>query len=153
MNPVSAGKLIETEEFKIMFFDTVHDVPEPLGFIIWNKIENKKIFFATDTAALNYDIAGIHTFLLEVNYIDDIINKNVEDGELEQFVANRVERSHFGLADAVDFLSGCDLKKTRKIFPIHMSKGNCDPVKVKEVIENKFNIECVVDYVGREILL
>ena len=79
---------------------------KPRRIIIWNKIENKKIFFATDTAALNYDIAGIRTFLLEVNYIEDIMNKNVEDGELEQFVANRVERSHFGLADAVDYLSG-----------------------------------------------
>jgi len=144
INPVKSEQIIETDEFKILFFDTQHDCAEPLGFLIYNKIEHKKVLFATDTYFLKYKFSRVDYFILEVNYIRSILDENLNSGLLPKTVKRRILESHFSLENAVKFLKSSDLSIAKKIIPIHLSSNNADPAKIKEVLERETGIKTVV---------
>ena len=138
IKPVHSEQIIETEEFKILCFDTQHDCAEPLGFLIYNKIEHKKILFATDTYYLKYKFKKVDCFIIEVNYIKRLLDENVN---LPEMVRNRILTSHFSLDNVIKFLSISDLSITKLIIPVHLSDENADEREIKQVLEDQFNIQ------------
>lgn len=143
-NHIKEGSVITTKEFTIKPFNTEHDCPEPLGFLIYSRFEYKTIVFATDTYYLKYLFADVDAFLLEVNFIEANLQEAVDSGEIPEAGALRLRKSHMSLDRAIKFFDamkeGNRLRATRHIIPIHTSKRFGDPEVIKAVLEERFSI-------------
>ena len=130
-------KTIKTKEsiiigtFKIMAFDTVHDVAEPLGFLIESIKTKERLVFFTDTIYMKYTFENIDYYMCECNYVKKIL----DDKDINQSLRNRVVKSHMSLETLIDFLRKTDLQRTKKIYVMHLSDGNSDENYIKTEIQ------------------
>ena len=131
---VNDGSVIETEEFKISSFDTQHDCEEPLGFLIESKIERKRILFATDTYYVKYRFDNIDLFMVECNYSEDVLEHNLEEGNIPKMLRNRLSNSHFELYRMLEFLKASNAHD-KLICPIHISEKNINFKLMQEEIK------------------
>jgi phosphoribosyl 1,2-cyclic phosphodiesterase len=127
-----AEKSFEFEAWKILPFAVRHDAAEPLGFLIGSP-SGKKILFATDTARIDYEFAGVTHWIVECNYSEALLQKNTA---LDNGTKRRIRESHFELSNVVKFFNCMDLSKTEKIYLIHLSDENSDEKLFREEIEN-----------------
>lgn len=119
--------------FKILPFELKHDVHN-LGFLI-NHPECGTIMFATDTYMIPYRFEKVNHYIIEANYSAPILDKNIENGKLIEFVRNRVIKSHMNIETTAKFLKNADLSEVRNIVLIHLSGGNSNPDEFKNKIE------------------
>ena len=119
--------------FKIMSFSLFHDTT-CFGYLIFHK-EIGLTLFATDTYKIPYNFGKINNFIIEANYSFNILDENILNGKLNEFVRNRVLKSHLSLEYLEDFFKRSDLSETRNIVLIHLSGGNSSPVGFKNRIE------------------
>lgn len=82
------------------------------------------MLFATDTYYLRYTFKGINHWLLECNYDESILQRNIKSGEVHPKVAERVRKSHMSLAQCISTLENNDLSQTKEIILIHLSLQN-----------------------------
>lgn len=130
-------------DFTVLPFGTQHDAKEPLGFIIRYKPTGETLLYATDTYYLAYTFPGIHYWLVECNYIDEIINQQMDDGELSISLRKRLLRSHMSLRRLNDALRANDLSKTRSIVLIHLSDHRSDEKEMVRSVQVTTGIENV----------
>lgn len=116
-------RLFQVGNFKVIAFRTEHDAAEPCGFII-QLPDRSKMLFATDTYYLHYTFKGINYWLLECNYDEGILQKNVASGAVHPKVADRVRTSHMSLSQCISTLQANDLSQTKEIMLIHLSSQN-----------------------------
>ena len=129
---IEPGKGYIFGNFKVLPFNVRHDVP-CVGFLIQHP-ETGRILFFTDTYAMNYDFTGIHHWMIEANYADDILNRNINSGGLHPELKKRLHTSHMSLKNAIGILRRSDLSVTKDIMLIHLSDGNSDERRfVREV--------------------
>jgi phosphoribosyl 1,2-cyclic phosphodiesterase len=107
--------------FKIMGFSLVHDVPN-LGYLISHNDNN--ILYATDTHYIPYTFPNLNNIMVEMNYSNEIADRNLASGKLSVFVRNRVLFSHMEAQTTIDFLKANDLSKVNNICLLHLSDGN-----------------------------
>jgi len=118
--------------FKVLPFEVMHDVP-CVGFLIQHE-ETGRILFFTDTYAMQYDFTGVTHWMIEANYADDILNRNINKGSLHPEMKQRLHTSHMSIKNAIKILRRSDLSATKDIMLIHLSDGNSDQRRfVKEV--------------------
>lgn len=116
--------------FKIYTLPIEHDVP-CLGFII-EHAEMGKLLFVTDTMMFPYRIKGLNHIMIEANYCDEILQQNIDSGEVPQSMRPRLLRSHMELKTTIDVLQDTDLSQVREITLLHLSARNSD----KDIIGN-----------------
>ena len=80
-----------------------------------------------------YSFEGLNHILIEANYIDEILNYNVENG-LHHCVRDRVLTSHMEIQTTKQVLLNQNLDKVQNIVLIHLSGNNSDPKRMKEII-------------------
>lgn len=131
-------------DFTVLPFKTQHDAREPLGFLIRHNPTNETILYATDTFYLAYTFPGVNYWIVECNYVDEIINQKADDGELSSSLRNRLRRSHMSLRRLKDALMANELTKTRSIILIHLSDQRSDEDVMVESIKETTGIENVV---------
>jgi phosphoribosyl 1,2-cyclic phosphodiesterase len=119
------------ESFRVHRFDLVHDVPT-LGFYIYHP-ECGYVLFATDTSELLWRIPDLNNIIIESNYCEEILEQKAEYGN--QYVTDRVKRSHMSLQECTRFLKDNDLKDVQNIVLIHLSDSNSDEKRFKTTIE------------------
>ena len=130
---IKAGQQFKVGSFTVMPFETQHDTAEPLGFLLQS--QSDKILFATDTCYIRYKFNNLNIIAVECNYSLDILNANVESGEVPLSRKNRTIQSHFSLANLKDFLKANDLHNAREIHLLHLSNSNSDAVRFKREIQ------------------
>lgn len=111
----------ETENWISLAFDVEHDV-DCDGFLIQSKNTGEKIVYAVDAPRINYDFRGVNYWLVEANYSESIL----EASNYEDFVKDRVRRSHMSIENLIAFLQSSDLSKTKEIHLCHLSDANSD---------------------------
>ncbi|NFF59828.1 MBL fold metallo-hydrolase [Clostridium sp. K25] len=116
---------------------------ECLGYLIQHP-KLGKILFATDTYYIKYQFENIDHLLIECNYSEDVI----EDLEPYQ---KRLFKSHMSLETLKDFFKNTDLRNTKDITLIHLSKNNADPERFKSEIEALTGIPVYIATPGLEI--
>lgn len=131
--PTAAEKTAKFGGFRVMPFAVLHDCAEPFGFLI-NHAETGNVLFATDTSDILYDFAGLNNLLIEANYSDEIVYKNIYSGRLNAKHQGRVVKSHMSIATCESFLKSNDLKAVNNIVLIHLSDGNSNAVQFREHI-------------------
>lgn len=133
-NPVhnlESEKEFNFKGWSILPFSVQHDAVEPLGFLIRTP-SGQKICYATDTYYLEYKFRGVTHWLVEANYKTILL---VENEKLPTQTKNRIIMSHFEIENVKKFFKAQDLTKTKRIYLIHLSEDNADPIEFTKEIE------------------
>lgn len=131
---------IKVGEFRIMPISLNHSNNDGsrcgcLGFVI-DHPESGRILFVTDTINLNTLIPRMNHVMIEANYSDDILQRNIESGRMPVSMRPRLLRSHMELGTTKLILRDNDLSDVNNIILIHLSDGNSDEGRfVREVSE------------------
>lgn len=139
-----AGKAFETHGFTVLPFPTEHDAEEPLGFLIRCRETGEVILYATDTYFLRNTFPGVNYWIVECSYMDALLERQVEDGEIPVALRNRLKRSHMSLERLVEALKANDLSHTRAVVLVHMSDTRSDERAMVEAVREATGIENVV---------
>jgi len=148
---ITSNRVYKIGNFKIMPFDVIHDVPT-LGFII-DHTETGKILFITDSAYSPFKFKDISHFIIEANYITEIVQDDINNGKIEPFRLNRLMATHMSLETCKSLIRANDLSKAKNIVLIHLSGHNSDPVKIKKEISEEFCIPTWIAEPGLSINL
>ena len=127
-------KTIKVGKFKVLPFDVQHNVREPFGFLIQHP-ECGNLLFVTDTRYLKYEFKNLHNIMIECNYSDELLNKNLNNKKVQCNRGNT--HNHMSLKTTLSTLKANDLKLINNIVLLHLSKKNANPELFKEIIENE----------------
>lgn len=136
--------------FKVVPFELKHDV-ECYGFLIWHE-ELGKLLFVTDTTSCDYNFNGLSHIMIEANYDDAILMKNVEDDIVPVSVAERVRRSHMELTDTKLFLEGVDGSNLKDVILIHLSGKNSRREAFCEAVRRIVGVPVYAAEAGKTLL-
>lgn len=128
--PMDAQDIKTIGPFLVMAFRTNHDASEPCGFLITNFMTGERMVYATDTYYIAYKFPGIHYWLIECNYCDDLLM----DSDTAPMLARRLNQSHMSLQRVCQLFQANDLTACRQIILCHMSHERGDPERmIREV--------------------
>lgn len=131
---VKQGFAYKLGNFKIIPFDLNHDV-KCLGYLIEHP-ETGLILFITDTFMCEYVFPGLNQVILECNYADDILERNIASGSVMPAMRPRLMKSHMELETTKGILQANDLSGVINIVLVHLSSGNSDEARfIREVRE------------------
>ena len=135
LSPVSVG------EFTVLAFEAQHDAAEPFGFLVRYNPTGETLVYATDTYYLKHTFPGVHYWVVECNYVEELIDAQTEDGELSAALRRRLKKSHMSLRRLADALQANDLSKTRAIVLVHLSDERSDERAMVKIIREVSGIE------------
>ena len=121
--------------FIIHPFDTQHDCPGSIGFLIQSTLIGEKLVFITDSYYCKYKFKSLNYVMVECNYASDILLRNVANGSLPEAQRARLVHSHFSLEHVKEFLKANDLSQVKEVYLLHLSSGNSDAVRFKREIQ------------------
>lgn len=145
---VEAKKQYQIGQFKVIPFDVFHDVPT-FGFLI-NHAECGNVLFATDTYYLKNTFPGLNNIIIEANYCDEILQQRIDNGA-NTYLSDRVIKSHMSIQNCIKALESNDLSNVNNIVLIHLSDGNSNAIRFKEIAENATGKNVTIADVGVEI--
>ena len=148
---ISAGQGYILGGFRILPFEAKHDVP-CFGFIIEHS-EMGKLLFLTDTMYSEYTFKGLNHILVECNYCDHVLDKNIESGTVHESMRGRLLNTHMELKTTKNLLKSNDLSNVKNIVLIHLSKGNSDIQYCKDEIEKSIGLPIYIASKGLELEL
>ena len=115
------GKPIRVGKWVIRPFDTYHDAPGSLGFVVRHTEENVKVCYATDTGFIKYTFPNMNVLLVECNYLDEILEQR-KDEIGERYL--RLKENHMSLNRLKSYLQKVDKTCLRQIVLLHLSDNN-----------------------------
>ncbi|TYP67400.1 MBL fold metallo-hydrolase [Paenibacillus methanolicus] len=136
---IAKGKRFVVGTWAIMPFKIEHDVEEPLGFLMANQA-GEKLLFATDTYYVRYRFNGLTHIMIECNYSEVIVERNIQSAPEEvrpQLVSRyrRLLQSHFSLENLKGFFQANDMSRVQEIWLLHLSDANSDEEMFKKEIQ------------------
>lgn len=123
----------ETKNFSIQSFSVEHDANRPLGFVISSKVDKKNILYITDTKFVRWKFQNIDYLMIECNYDNDSIDRNV--GKYPTELINRIIDNHMSLSGVIQFLEEQNLD-LKHIVLIHKSESNLNEELVFNSLRN-----------------
>ena len=144
------GKAIHIKKWIIQPFDTQHDAPGSLGFLIKHREEDITLCYAPDTGFLRYVFPNLNVLLVEANFIEDLIDAR-KDELGERYL--RVRETHMGLDRLKSYLQKVDKTCLRQIVLLHLSDSNSDEARMKKEIHALTGAEVSVADAGMVISL
>ena len=131
--------------FKVMGFGVEHDASEPMGFLISRGKET--LVYITDTYYSKYTFPGVNYWVVECNYIDDLIE------ETNAALRDRLKQSHLSLRRLKDMLKANDLSTATQIVLVHLSDSRSDEVRMVREIQEITDAEVTAARAGLSIRL
>ncbi|MBQ3690167.1 MAG: MBL fold metallo-hydrolase [Bacteroidales bacterium] len=132
---VSKKNVLQIEDFKVMWFDTVHDAAHPVSYFISHP-EMGKLLFITDTAEISQKFRGVNHLCIETNYDPN----NAAFARLSESYTNRVLLSHLSIDQAEKFIINniLDKEKLESVTLLHLSSRHADkqdfPKRIKKTL-------------------
>ena len=108
--------------FKVFVLPVVHDVP-CVGFVIEHQ-EMGRLLFITDTMMLEYRLPNLNHIMIEANYSDAILQRNIDSGRMPPAMRGRLLGSHMELQTTKEILRTTDLSAANEVILLHLSDGN-----------------------------
>lgn len=139
--------------FEILPFPTQHDAAEPCGYIIRDMGTGETLLYATDTYYLRNTYTGIHYWLIECNYCEEIVKAQLNAGQLPEAMKDRLLGSHMSLRRLIDTLNANDLTTARKIILCHLSDERSDEARMVREVKKATGIETIAAQAGTDIRL
>lgn len=135
IHKVKALEQFEVGTFTILPFDVEHDVPEPLGFLVYSKETKEKLLYLTDTYYIRYIFKGLTHILIEANYDPDVLLSNIRINYMDSGRAKRVITSHMSIDTTIQTLKSFDLSLVKQIYLLHLSNDNSNAELFKERVQ------------------
>ena len=132
------------EWWRVMAFEAHHDAPGTAGFWIEDK-DGDKLVFLTDSAFSYYTFPGTGVYMVEANFSEKILQRNVDDGLIDAFLARRVTENHMSIERVVVMFTEADLSQCRHIHLLHGSDGNSDSALFKKIVEEATGVPVTVE--------
>lgn len=120
-----------------------HDAAEPFGFLIRYGPTGETALYATDTYYLKNTFPGVHYWIVECSYMDELIDRKRDEGDITEAFRHRLKTSHMSLRRLIDTLKANDLSKTRAIVLVHLSDERSDEKAMVEAVRRETGIEQV----------
>lgn len=121
---VKPGKGYKAGNFKIIPFKAHHDVT-CFGYHIHHP-ETGNIMFLTDSFMTEYKFDDLSHMLIEANYADVILERNIIEGRVNAAMRPRLLATHMEIATCRDTILANNLSQVRNILLLHLSNGNSD---------------------------
>jgi phosphoribosyl 1,2-cyclic phosphodiesterase len=151
LKTVQARVVAQVGNFTVLPFATQHDAEEPLGFVVRYEPTQEVALYATDTYYLRFKFPGVNYWIVECNYVGEIVNDQFAKGVIDLELRNRLIKSHMSLKHLKDALQENDLSATRKIVLVHLSDERSDERRMMNEIQAVTGIETVAAAAGMEI--
>jgi ribonuclease BN (tRNA processing enzyme) len=97
-------------------FDSEHDLPGTLGFMIQNRLSDGVICYITDSGFVKTAPKGVQTLIIECNYVDELMDYS-ETKEVQM----RTKESHMSLERLKSYLGKIDLSELKTVVLVHLS--------------------------------
>ena len=152
LNYIRAFEQFKVGGFTVMPFDVHHDVAEPLGFLINHK-DMGTLLFATDTCYLEYRFKQLTNILIECNYSEAILLKNMNNDSIDSSTGLRIINTHMSFENCKEMIKANDNPNLKNIVLLHLSDGNSNAKEFKEQIHELTNKAVYVADKGLEIEL
>lgn len=123
-------KAFKLKGWRILPFSVQHDAADPVGFLIESP-GGRRLCYATDTYYIKYNFVGVHYWMVECNYSEELLEKN----DINEYVKHRIRMSHFEYENVKTFFTHQDLSNTEAIYLIHLSSNNSDETLFRSGIE------------------
>ena len=133
LNIVQTMKQFKIGTWKILPFDGIHDVPI-LNFLIMNE-QRERLLFLIDTAYCKYRFKNLSHIMIGINYCENILRNNIQNGTINAALSQRIMQNHCGLRRALEFLKINVCSNTKEIHVTHISNSNADKAQIKEAIQ------------------
>ncbi|MBE0583078.1 MAG: MBL fold metallo-hydrolase [Desulfofustis sp.] len=131
--PIEARKQVMVGAWTVMPFETVHDTPGSLGFIIASG--RYKLLFITDTAYIKPTVPGLTHMVVEANFSEKIIRRRMADGELHPARVDRLRKTHMSIERLLELLAANDLSRVVWIRLVHLSNENSDEAMFRDMVQ------------------
>ena len=115
---------------------------ECFGFIIEHP-EMGRTLFATDTVTLPCAIRGLHHIMIEANYDDDILERNIEAGNVAGNERARLRMSHMEIKTVERMMRTLDMTDVVDVILLHLSDRNADRKSFQQRIANASGKPCI----------
>ncbi len=143
------GKGYRIGRWSIIPINVVHDVP-CVGYIIEHP-EMGRTVFVTDTMMLEYRIPRVSHYMVECNYADDVLQRNIDNGSVLPMMRERLHGTHMELETTKGIIAGADRSCLENVVLIHLSDGNSDEKRFVAEIEAVCGVPTYAADKGMEI--
>jgi phosphoribosyl 1,2-cyclic phosphodiesterase len=138
-----SGAMIGT--FFVTCFDTVHDAPEPLGFVVTSKATGERLLFFIDTGYIKYNgFADITHLMCECNHDTESIKAAIERGDLPPEMLPRLMKNHMSLDTLIKFLRANNWSKLRQVYLLHLSDRNSGAERMRAAVQKETGVEVYI---------
>ena len=127
-NVMVEGLKYKIGEFMVQPFLLLHDVKN-FGFLIKHP-EMGLVCFLTDSYYSPFVFPGLNNVIVECNYSDNVLERNLETSKINPALANRIRKSHMSEDTMIGFLKANDTTQVNNIVIIHLSNGNSDAEQI-----------------------
>ncbi len=145
------GKTVSIGGFRVMAFENCHDVPI-FGYLVRHESMGT-LLFSTDSYKLPAVITGVDHFLIEANYSDELLKRNVWNGTVDRAQADRIMLSHMSLEYCIRYLRDCQASKAKTIILCHLSSRHSDVNQFSKAVASAFGLPCYVAQKGLTVEL
>ena len=104
--------------------------------------------FVTDAMFVPVKFANVRHWIIEANYSDAILEQRIETGQLDPSQAKRVRWTHLSVENAADAILLSGTEQLESVTLVHLSNGNSDEKKFKQIIEQQAGVPCNVADAG-----
>jgi phosphoribosyl 1,2-cyclic phosphodiesterase len=144
------NETLKVRNWVIRPFETFHDAPGSLGYLIENTVEDIKIAYITDTGYIRYTFPGLNVLIVECNFEEATIEKNREE-MADRYL--RVRESHMSLERLLSYLSKTDKSQLRKIILVHLSDNNSTESTMTDKVKAATGVDVYAANEGQVISL
>ena len=99
------------------------------GWLITNSRTGERMVYITDTCAIRRRLPGLDYWLIECNYMDELL-----DDTTPEIVRERLGKSHMSLRKLCQVLAVNDLAPCKQIVLCHASRQRLDPATAERTV-------------------
>lgn len=151
VNIIDNATSIVLKTLTIVPFPLIHkhtktmDVCPCYGFLIYSKVTQEKLLFATDTMYIPQRFSGLSYIMLETNYFEEYLN------DAEDFIDARRLLTHMSVETAVKFLKLQDLSTVRVVIGLHLSAAKTEKAEVLRALRRATGKRCYIAEAGLSV--
>lgn len=122
--------------FKVQCLEVPHGDTPCYSYIIDHE-DIGRLLFITDCSFFKYKVANVNHLFIEANYDMETIENNACADIWNSSASN----THMSIENAIEAIRILKTNKLMNICLIHLSNGNSDMFKFKQMIDSEFGIE------------
>lgn len=111
------------------------------------------LLFVTDTYNLPVIVPKVNHFLIEANYTQDMLDKDLITGGITKIQRERIILSHMSIDNCIEIINQCGTSSTKTITLCHLSQRHSQPSVFKSLVEMHTGIPTYIALPGATIPL